>query len=386
MMFKKFCMVLVLPLLAIAPFQARAEFGRPYLLIAGSSTIYPLADAVAERISASGKIRRPKVESTGTGGGIKLFCEGIGRAYPDIVMASRPLKKAEFEECESDGVREITEVKIGYDGIVLVQSSRNQPWNLTDRHLYLALAKIVPDPKCDFCDRLVPNPYRKWNEIDPSLPDAEIQVLGPPPSSGTRDTFAEDVLEAGCARFPTLSKLKSLNTARFTKLCQAIREDGIYENEPEGTILERVASGKGLGIVDFVAFSKHGSGLSAVAINGVKPSYETVKSREYPVGRPLFLYVKKAHLGHVPGMEAYLTEFTSDRASGDTGYLVAEGLIPLPTDERRAELDKLKGILASTEETPKKAGKKGGKKARTEGKAAAKAKSAKVSKESGKRS
>ncbi|HWP00682.1 MAG TPA: substrate-binding domain-containing protein [Methylococcus sp.] len=382
MVFKKFWMVPVLAVLGITTFQARAEFGRPYLLIAGSSTIYPLADAVAERISASGKIRRPKVESTGTGGGIKLFCEGVGRAYPDIVLASRPMKKAEFEECEIDGVREITEVKIGYDGIVLVQSSRNKPWNLTDRHLYLALAKIIPDPKCDFCDRLVPNPYKKWNEIDPSLPDAEIQVLGPPPSSGTRDTFAEDVLEAGCARFPTMTKVKSRDAARFTKLCQAIREDGIYESEPEGTILDRVAGGDGIGIVDFGAFSKHGSGLSAVAINGVKPSYETVKSREYPVGRPLFLYVKKAHLGHVPGMEAYLNEFTSDRASGDTGYLIAEGLIPLPTEERRAELDKLKGVVASTEEVPKKAGKKGGKKAKTEGKAAAKAKSAKGSKES----
>jgi phosphate transport system substrate-binding protein len=356
---------------------AQAEFGRPYLLIAGSSTIFPLASAVADHVSASGKVRRPKVESTGTGGGIKLFCEGTGRNYPDIVLASRIMKKAERDECGLNGVSEITELKIGYDGIVVVQPRKDKPLSLTNRDLYLALAKTVPDPKCGAsCDRLVPNPYKKWNEVNPALPDAPIAVWGPPLSSGTRDTFAEDVLEAGCASFPAMKQMMLANEARFKKLCQTIREDGVYENEPESGIIGHVEGGQGLGIVDFGALAKHKSELAAASIEGIEPTYESVKSQRYPVGRPLYMYVKQAHLGLAPGMEAYLKEFTSDKAWGDEGYLIADGLIPMPSAERTIELEKLKGIVASAE-PPAPAAKNGKKSGNKESKPAGKAKSAK---------
>ncbi|MGI2324632.1 MULTISPECIES: substrate-binding domain-containing protein [unclassified Methylococcus] len=362
---------------------AQAEFGRPYLLIAGSSTIFPLASAVADHVSASGKIRKPKVESTGTGGGIKLFCEGTGRNYPDIVLASRMMKKVEREECGLNGVNEITELKIGYDGIVIAQSRKDGPWNLTNRDLYLALAKMVPDPKCSgSCDRLIPNPYRKWSEVNPALPDLPIVVWGPPLSSGTRDTFAEDVLEAGCAGFPAMKQMMLANEARFKKLCQSIREDGVYESEPESSIIDHIASGHGLGIIDFGVLAKHRSELVAAPIEGIEPTYESVKSQRYPVGRPLYMYVKQAHLGLAPGMEAYLKEFTSDRAWGDEGYLIADGLIPMPSAERTIELEKLKGIVALAEPAAAKNGKKPGSR---ESKSASKAKSANSAKEKGAR-
>ncbi|WP_232470296.1 substrate-binding domain-containing protein [Methylococcus sp. BF19-07] len=358
---------------------AQAEFGRPYLLIAGSSTIFPLASAVADHVSASGKVRKPKVESTGTGGGIKLFCEGTGRNYPDIVLASRMMKKVERDECGLNGVNEITELKIGYDGIVIAQSRKDKPLNLTNRDLYLALAKTVPDPRCSgSCDRLVPNPYKKWSEVNPALPDLPIVVWGPPLSSGSRDTFAEDVLEAGCASFPAMKQMMLANETRFKKLCQTIREDGVYESEPESSIIDHVEAGQGLGIVDFGVLAKHGSELVAASIEGIEPTYESVKSQRYPVGRPLYMYIKQAHLGLAPGMEAYLKEFTSDKAWGDEGYLIADGLIPMPSAERKTELEKLKGIVALAEPPAVKNGKKAGNK---ESKPAGKAKSAK-SKES----
>lgn len=351
---------------------AQAEFGRPYLLIAGSSTIFPIASAVADHVSASGKVRKPKVESTGTGGGIKLFCEGTGRNYPDIVLASRILKKVEREECALNGVREITELKIGYDGIVVAQSRKNKPLSLSNRDLYLALAKTVPDPKCGTsCDRLVPNPYKKWSEVNPALPDAPILVWGPPLSSGTRDTFAEDVLEAGCAGFPAMKQMMLSNEAKFKKLCQTIREDGIYENEPESGVIDHIEGGQGVGIIDFGALLKHKSELEAASIEGVEPTYESVKSQRYSVGRPLYLYLKHAHLGLAPGMEAYLKEFTNDKAWGDDGYLIADGLIPMPAAERAVELEKLKGVVAVAEPAPAKSDKKSAK-------PAAKAKSGKT--------
>ncbi|QJD28911.1 substrate-binding domain-containing protein [Methylococcus geothermalis] len=355
---------------------AQAEFERPYLLIAGSSTIFPLASAVADHVSASGKVRKPKVESTGTGGGIKLFCEGTGRNYPDIVLASRIMKKTERDECSLNGVSEITELKIGYDGIVVAQSRKDKPLSLTNRDLYLALAKTVPDPKCgSSCDRLVPNPYKKWSEVNSALPDAPIMVWGPPLSSGTRDTFAEDVLEAGCASFPAMKQMMLASEAKFKKLCQTIREDGVYENEPESGIIDHVGGGQGLGIVDFGVLAKHKSELAAVSIEGIEPTYESVKSQRYPVGRPLYMYVKQAHLGLAPGMEAYLKEFTSDKAWGDEGYLIADGLIPMPSAERTIEREKLNGVVALAEPAAPKSGKKSASKG---GKPAAKGKSAKT--------
>ncbi|MDD2767500.1 MAG: substrate-binding domain-containing protein [Methylococcus sp.] len=351
---------------------AQAEFGRPYLLIAGSSTIFPIASAVADHVSASGKVRKPKVESTGTGGGIKLFCEGTGRNYPDIVLASRILKKVEREECALNGVHEITELKIGYDSIVVAQSRKNKPLSLSNRDLYLALAKTVPDPKCGAsCDRLIPNPYKKWSEVNPALPDAPILVWGPPLSSGTRDTFAEDVLEAGCAGFPAMKQMMLSNETKFKKLCQTIREDGAYENEPESGVIDHIEGGQGVGIIDFGALLKHKSELEAASIEGVEPTYESVKSQRYSVGRPLYLYLKHAHLGLAPGMEAYLKEFTNDKAWGDEGYLITDGLIPMPAAERAVELEKLKGVIAVAEPVPAKSDKKSAK-------PAAKAKSGKA--------
>jgi len=326
--------VLAAAALAAACGQAYNQAARDYISIVGSSTVYPFSTLVAERFGRSTQYRTPKVEATGSGGGIKLFCNGIGVQHPDIANSSRRILPSEVEACARTGVAEIVEVKIGYDGIVLANARGAAEFDLRLEQVYLALAKDVPDPAGG--DRLVPNPYRRWSEIDPALPDAPIEVLGPPPTSGTRDAFLELAMEVGCKRFDAVA---ALPRDRRTAACHTIREDGAYveAGENDNLIVQKLsANPTALGIFGFSFLEQNGDKIRGSRIAGVLPMFETIASGEYPVSRPLYFYVKKAHIDFIPGLREFLLEFTGDAATGEFGYLADNGLIPLPEDERQS--------------------------------------------------
>jgi phosphate transport system substrate-binding protein len=318
---------------------AQAEAARDYISIVGSSTVYPFSTVVAEQFGKNGKFKTPKVEATGTGGGIKLFCGGVGPQYPDIANASRAMKKTEFETCQKAGVKAIVEVKIGYDGIVVAQSKKaKDKLELTRKELYLALAKRVPDPTHPDGDALVENPYKTWNEINPKLPKIKIEVLGPPPTSGTRDAFAELALEGGCAQIPWIKAKKETDDAWFKNVCMTVREDGAYieAGENDNLIVQKLeANPTAAGIFGYSFLDQNADRLRAAPVDGVAPSYEDIAAGKYSISRPMYFYVKKAHMGVIPGIDAYVAEFTSEKAWGDEGYLADKGLIPLPEAERK---------------------------------------------------
>ncbi len=313
---------------------AFAQAGRDYISIVGSSTVYPFTTTVAEQFGKGGKFKTPKVESTGTGGGIKLFCEGVGAQYPDVANASRAIKTSEIDSCRKAGVKDILEVQIGYDGIVLANSKKGQAFKVSRREVYLALAKTVPDP--DNNQNLIANPYKTWNQINKTLPADKIEVLGPPPTSGTRDAFVELVMEAGCSTFGWVKSLKDVDEARFKKVCDTVREDGSYieAGENDNLLVQKlVANPKVLGIFGYSFLEENASQVQGSLIDGIAPSFENIASSKYPVSRPLFIYVKKAHIGVIPGITEFLTEFVSPRSMGSEGYLAGKGLVPLSASE-----------------------------------------------------
>ena len=300
--------------------------------VVGSSTVYPFATVVAERFGRNTDFPTPKLESTGSGGGLKLFCAGIGTQHPDITNASRRMKKSEFELCQSNGVKEITEVKIGADGIVIANSKDAGKLDLSLKQVFLALAKEVPDPKGG--DKLVANPYQKWSEIDSSLPNLEISVMGPPPTSGTRDAFVEIAMEGGCKTFDFI---KAMEKKDMKSVCHSMREDGpfVEAGENDNLIVQRLAQDKDtLGIFGYSFLMENSSQIQAATIGGVEPTPETIADEDYPVARSLFFYIKNAHVGVVPGIKEYAEEFTTEGAWGDNGYLVDVGLIPNPRNTR----------------------------------------------------
>ncbi|HDZ36925.1 MAG TPA: phosphate ABC transporter substrate-binding protein [Marinobacter sp.] len=303
--------------------------------VVGSSTGYPFATVVAERFGRNTDFPTPKLESTGSGGGFKLFCAGIGTEHPDITNASRRMKPSEFEKCQSNGVKDITEVKIGADGIVIANSKESGRMDLTLKELFLALAKDVPDP--DGGEKLVPNPYQKWSDIDASLADKAIRVMGPPPTSGTRDAFVEIAMEGGCKTYDFIAKIKSEDKSRFKSVCHSMREDGpfVEAGENDNLIVQRLVQDKDtMGIFGYSFLMENSGEIQASTVNGVEPTPETIADEEYPVARSLFFYIKNAHVGVVPGIQEYAEEFTSEGAWGDNGYLVDVGLIPNPRDVR----------------------------------------------------
>ena len=300
--------------------------------VVGSSTVYPFATVVAERFGRNTNFPTPKLESTGSGGGLKLFCAGIGTQHPDITNASRRMKKSEFELCQSNGVKEITEVKIGADGIVIANSKDAEKLDLSLKQVFLALAKEVPDPKGG--DKLVANPYQKWSDIDSSLPNLEISVMGPPPTSGTRDAFVEIAMEGGCKTFDFI---KAMPKKEMKSVCHSMREDGpfVEAGENDNLIVQRLAQDKDtLGIFGYSFLMENSSQIQAATIGGVEPTPETIADEDYPVARSLFFYIKNAHVGVVPGIKEYAEEFTTEGAWGDNGYLVDVGLIPNPRNTR----------------------------------------------------
>lgn len=311
---------------------AAPAMARDTINIVGSSTVYPFATVVAERFGRNTDFPTPKLESTGSGGGLKLFCEGVGVQHPDITNASRRMKKSEFDNCQANGVKDITEVKIGSDGIVLAQSKEAAKWDLSLKEIYLALAKDVPDPKGG--DKLVPNPYKKWSDIDSSLPDMAISVMGPPPTSGTRDAFVEIAMEGGCKEF---AFVKSMEEDKFKSACHSMREDGpfIEAGENDNLIVQRLAQDKGtVGIFGYSFLMENEGQIQALTVDGVEPTPDSISDESYPVARSLFFYVKNAHVGVIPGIQEYVSEFTSEGAWGDNGYLVDVGLVPNPRDVR----------------------------------------------------
>jgi len=307
--------------------------GRDQIRIVGSSTVYPFATKVAEQFGRKTAFKTPVIESTGSGGGFKLFCAGVGVQHPDITNASRAIKSSEIELCASRGVDEITEVKIGYDGIVIANQKGGQVYDLSRKDLFLALAKQVPDG----AGGLQPNPYETWRDVDPKLPDAEIEVYGPPPTSGTRDAFVELVMEPGCGQFESIAALEDEDEDRFRAVCHGIREDGRYieAGENDNLIVQKLdANDAALGIFGFSFLDQNRDLVQGSLVEGVDPTFDHIASGDYPVSRPLFFYVKGAHVGDIPGIEEYVQEFLSDAASGPEGYLADIGLIPLPPEEK----------------------------------------------------
>ena len=313
----------------LAPF-ANAQSGRDSISIVGSSTVYPFTTTVAENFGRQGKFKTPKVESTGTGGGIKLFCNGVGPQYPDIANASRRMKPAEFATCQQNGVKEILEVKIGYDGITMSVDKKSPLKALTRQQVYLALAKQVPNPANT--SELIANPNKTWKDVDSSLPAIKIEVLGPPPTSGTRDSFAELYMEAGCSNYPWIKGVKDLDEKRFKRICDTIREDGAYveAGENDNLIVQKLTANAGtIGIFGYSYLEENVSKIKGLSIDGIEPTAETIASAKYTTSRPLFIYVKKAHIGTIPGIKEFVEEYVSDKALSAEGYLTDRGLVPL---------------------------------------------------------
>ena len=311
---------------------------REYISIVGSSTVYPFTTVVAERFGRTTGLGTPKVESTGTGGGMKLFCAGVGVDFPDASNASRAIKQSEIDMCKTNGVDAIVELKVGYDGIVLANSRQGPQFELTLREIFLALGKEVPGPDGE----LIENPYTHWNQINPALPNQKIEVLGPPPTSGTRDAFVELAMEGGAKTFEAIAASDS-----FTEIAHTVREDGAFieAGENDNLIVQKLqANPAALGIFGFSFLDQNADQVQGSIIDGVEPEFEAIAAGDYKVSRPLFLYVKAAHVGVIPGMDKFLEEYTSDRAWGDEGYLSDKGLIPMPQEERQLFAENVKNL------------------------------------------
>ena len=319
---------------AVASGGAMAQSGRDYVYIVGSSTVYPFATVVAERFGRGSEFKTPKVESTGSGGGLKLFCDGVGVDFPDVTNSSRAIKQSEIDNCAANGVTEIVEVKIGYDGIVMANALGADSVELSRADIFMALAKEVPG---EVEGELVENPYETWAEVNPALPATRIEVLGPPPTSGTRDAFVELAMEGGCKSVAWIAALKKSDKDRYKAICHTIREDGAFveAGENDNLIVQKLeANPNAFGIFGFSFLDQNMEKVKGAPVDGVSPTFDAIADGDYPVSRPLYFYAKKAHVDVIPGLRGFLREFTSERAWGDEGYLSERGLIPMPDDER----------------------------------------------------
>jgi len=310
-----------------------ASSDRNQIKIVGSSTVYPFSTTVAENFGRTTAFKTPIVESTGSGGGLKLFCSGVGENHPDITNASRRIKASEVKQCAGNGINEIVEVKIGYDGIVLANSRKSDQMELSLKDVFLALAKEVPNGE----GSLQENPNKTWNDVNPALPDTKIEVMGPPPTSGTRDAFVELAMEGGCNSFDWIKALKKSDKNAYKALCHTLREDGgfIEAGENDNLIVQKLnANPNAFGVFGFSFLDQNIDSVQGSMIDGENPTFENIAEGAYPVSRSLYFYVKKANIGKVPGIEEFLAEFQSERASGVDGYLSEKGLIPMNDDER----------------------------------------------------
>jgi phosphate transport system substrate-binding protein len=321
---------------------ATAAVARDQIRIVGSSTVYPFTTAVAEQFGKTTGMATPIVESTGTGGGMKLFCAGVGVDHPDATNASRRIKSGEFEDCKKNGVTDVIELKIGFDGLTLANSKKGPLFNLTKTQIFLALAKEIPGAD----GKMIPNPNKSWSDVDKALPNEPILVLGPPPTSGTRDSFVELVMEKGAEGIDSLKAMKKADAKAFEKVWKSIREDGAFveAGENDNLIVKKLeADPKALGIFGFSFLEENSAQLQGSVINGNEPTFENIASGKYTVARPLFVYIKKQHIGVIPGLDKFMAEYVSDKAIGEEGYLSDKGLVALPA----AMLEEVRGSVAA---------------------------------------
>ena len=325
--------------IAATAFVSQAQ-ARDQIEIVGSSTVFPFATSVAEQFGRTSKFKTPVIESTGSGGGMKLFCAGIGLQHPDITNASRRIKKKEFQKCQANGI-DLTEIVIGFDGIVLANAKSAPLLKLTRQQIYLATAKVVPDPnkacQANWCEP-IPNPYKKWSDIDASLPNAKIEILGPPPTSGTRDAFQELAMSKGANKFAHIKKLKKTDKSRWKKLTRTVREDGAWidAGENDNLMVSKLsANPNAVGVFGYSFLDQNSDKIKGAVVEGIEPTFENIAEGGYGISRSLYFYIKHAHVGTVPGILEFVKEFTSENAFGEDGYLLDKGLIPMPEAERK---------------------------------------------------
>ncbi|WP_030540288.1 substrate-binding domain-containing protein [Sphingobium sp. DC-2] len=311
---------------------------RDQIRAVGSSTVYPFATAAAELfVQGNPGMKSPIIESTGTGGGMKLFCAGVGAQHPDIANASRRMKKSEFDDCQKNGVKDIIEVQIGVDGLAFAESKKGPGLKLTPKIVYEALA-ANPYGKG-------PNKTQNWKDVDPSLPATPISVFGPPSTSGTRDSLAELILTKGCESDPAMKALKDKDEDEFKATCTRVREDGKYvdSGENDNLIVQKLgANPQAVGVFGFSFLEENKDTLKDVPVNGIEATYETVSTGQYPGARPLYLYIKKAHMTAIPGLQAYLNTFVANWAPN--GALTKRGMVAAPEDVRKANAEAVKSL------------------------------------------
>ncbi|WP_374410834.1 substrate-binding domain-containing protein [Novosphingobium colocasiae] len=311
---------------------------RDYIHAVGSSTVYPFATAVAEAYAKASGGKSPVIESTGTGAGMKLFCGGVGASFPDVENASRRIKKSEFEDCQKNGVKEIVEVQVGIDGIAFAEAKTGPGFKLTPVDIYKALA-ANPFGK--------PNTAKTWADVNPSLPAEPILVYGPPSTSGTRDALKELILEAGCKTDPAMAALKKSDEDKYKATCQDIREDGPYVDagENDNLIVQKISQNpKAIGVFGYSFLESNPDSLIGIPLNNVVPTYASISDFSYPGARPLYIYVKKQHLGPIKGLQDYVNEWA--KAWGPTGYLKAKGMVIAPADVQAKSAETVKSMTA----------------------------------------
>ncbi|WP_294123248.1 substrate-binding domain-containing protein [Sphingomonas sp.] len=295
----------------------------------GSSTVYPFAKAVAERVArANPRLGTPIIESTGTGAGMKLFCAGVGERFPDIENASRRMKASEAKLCAANGVKEVTEIQVGIDGIAFATAKSSPLSGVTTKDVYMALAR-TPFGK--------PNRAKTWKDVNARLPAIPIRVYGPPPTSGTRDALGELIMTAGCDTNPGMAAVKKADETKYKQICTAMREDGAFieAGENDNLIVQKIEANPGtIGIFGYSYLEENLSQVKGLTINGIQPTYENISAFKYPGARPLYVYVKNAHVAAIPAVRAFVAEFTKESAFGPGGYLRQAGLIAAPNGVR----------------------------------------------------
>lgn len=324
---------IVIALVVIGSGPAAAQVVRDYLIIVGSTTVFPFAEVVVDRFARSTGRPKPQVQPTGSGGGMALFCNGTDLLDPDITFASRPIRKKEIEACRKNGVVDIVEVKIGYDGIILARSSKAPTVSLTRRDIYLALAKEIPDGEGGF----IANPNRTWKDVNESLPEIPIEVWGPKKGSGTRHVLQRAAMEEGCRTVEGMIDVEDEEPWRYREVCRTIREDKAYVvvGEDDNLNVETIAAKpEALLVTSYGVFESNLDNLNGVTVDGIEPNFQTIANGSYLMARPLYMYVKKASAGKIPGLEEFIIDFISEDAWGPAGYLRTYGLIPLGEDEK----------------------------------------------------
>ncbi len=310
-----------------------AAQARDQVQVVGSSTVFPFATAVAEEVGKQAGGKTPIVESTGTGGGFRLFCSGSGDSTPDVVNASRQIRSTEVDQCANNGAGPIVEIKIGYDGIVLANARTAQRMELSLLDIYKALAKELPAAE----GQTAPNTNKTWKDVNPGLPDVKIEVMGPPPTSGTRDAFVELAMEGGCQTYPWVKALKGTFDPQYRKICHTVREDGAWidAGENDNLIIQKLTvNPNALGVFGYSFLDRNSDKVQGSIIDNAEPDFDMIAAGAYKISRPLFMYVKADHLDVVPGLKSYIAEFISEKAWGPDGYLSDKGLVPLSDDER----------------------------------------------------